>query len=115
MDDVRANVITKKCYEELRDKIKEYLIMNKDSFDCSFVQSMIYILCEYIDDLDLPKVQKLKFIDDKLNQDDGWINKASEHIRLSLTNLVFKFYLRDPEEPKYAELIDKISPTKFEF
>ena len=53
LEDVRQKAITGKCYAELKDNIKDYIILSKDVYSCLFVESMLYIVCENIEDLNL--------------------------------------------------------------
>ena len=96
-EDVRQNAIIKKCYTELKDNIKAYLILKKDeNYECQFVESLIYLVSEYIDELKITKEEIFSFVKALVSLDEIWIKKSSEKIRLSLVTLVFKCYLRNP-------------------
>lgn len=90
--------------------MKGYLDQDKEQYNCLFAETMLYIVCEYLDDLNLDPHQRLSFIQELLSMDDVWMGKASENLRLSLCNLIFKCYLRDPEQSVYKEQINKLSP-----
>jgi hypothetical protein len=54
LEDVRAKSIIHKCYDSIKNGFKDLLIASKDgSLDSQFVQGIMFVLCEYMDDLKL--------------------------------------------------------------
>ena len=59
---------------------------------------MIFIVCEYIEDLNLSKDDLHKFISKtfSIKEPEIWLLKASENLKLALLNLLFKIMVNDP-------------------
>lgn len=97
--DIRNSSITKKCFHELLTNLQSYLIFEKDQYGCEFVNSMVFIVCEFIEDLSLSNEDLRKFISKTLNIKEPpiWLLKATESLKLAFLNLLFKILTKDPD------------------
>lgn len=117
LEDVRCRAILGKCKEitEKKGEIEAFISSGKSKeSNCKFIESVLFVLCEYIDDMGLNDKEKYSLSQDLINNTKDLL--LSEAIRIHMLNLVFKCYLKTEDRVTYdyAVIINQLLPKSFE-
>ena len=76
------------------------MISIKNIKDSQFIQSILYLVCEYLDELNLNDQDRFELCK-TLSTNNTLNHQVSENIRLQILNIIFKSYLKNQDHDTY--------------
>lgn len=116
VEDVRQSKITQKCYDIAMNQkdIQELMINQKGVKQSHFIHSVLFLLSEYLNEVNLSDYQKYQFCKYLVESED--LNKkAIESLRLQILNIIFKAALKNQDTSlDYTQLFTLMKPSGFD-